>query len=262
MRAGPPTGRARATGAVASVVGSAGVAWPTFKGRRGGAPGDGGSRTAIALGVPALGVLSIGYLLVGSLRGRGSAVAGRVSLTDALREHEDTVVTAVTMFFLAGVAHRLLRSTAYFAPVLIWGTAGFVVVTAIRDDGHRVVAYGEIPGCAEAESYPGCECLLVMPVREQDRGRLRPLPFGPPTPKLHQVPRVLVVARPLLGLGCAVAPFRRLANRTLGCNSNHHDGVVRLGHFVRVFHTRHVAVIVFKRPLRDWTLSGRHGGNP
>jgi len=39
----------------------------------------------------------------------------------------------------------------------------------LRDAGHRVVAYGvlpmELPECSEAESYPGCEHLLLKRTR-------------------------------------------------------------------------------------------------
>ncbi|MFC7128107.1 hypothetical protein [Haloferax chudinovii] len=47
---------------------------------------------------------------------------------------------------------------------------GETPLSDLRDAGHRVVAYGvlpeEIPECSEAESYPGCEHLLVTSVRE------------------------------------------------------------------------------------------------
>ena len=47
---------------------------------------------------------------------------------------------------------------------------GETPITDLRDAGHRVVAYGvlpeEIPECSEAESYPGCEHLLLKRTQE------------------------------------------------------------------------------------------------
>jgi hypothetical protein len=79
------------------------------------------------------GVLSIGYVVVEEYRTRDSGDAdtpsgGGHSLADALQKHEEFVVTAVTMFAIAGGAHVLLRSTEFFYPTLIWGLPGFVVV--------------------------------------------------------------------------------------------------------------------------------------
>lgn len=79
------------------------------------------------------GVLSVGYLVYDEWRSRPSpttdATTGRRrSVSTAVKNHQDVLVVAVTMFFLAGLAHWYLRSTPLFFPVLFWGTATFVVV--------------------------------------------------------------------------------------------------------------------------------------
>ena len=87
----------------------------------------------------AAGVLSIGYVVVDEWRSQpavspdGSGSQGR-SLAAAVKTHDFPLIVAVTMFFLAGLAHWYLRSTAFFYPVFFWGVATFVVVVvAIMD---------------------------------------------------------------------------------------------------------------------------------
>jgi hypothetical protein len=83
----------------------------------------------------AAGVLSIGYVVLEEYRRRAGSAdddadgsTGGRSLADAFQKHEGFVVTAVTMFAIAGGTHVVLRSTEFFYPTLIWGVPGFVVV--------------------------------------------------------------------------------------------------------------------------------------
>jgi hypothetical protein len=77
------------------------------------------------------GVLSIGYVVLEEYRTRSGADAGTAStdghsLADAFQKHDGFVITAVTMFAIAGGAHVAFAETV--SPLLIWGIPGFVVV--------------------------------------------------------------------------------------------------------------------------------------
>lgn len=84
------------------------------------------------------GLLSIGYLVLREWGQRadrtGAAGTPSPSLGDALATYRGTIVTAVTFFTIAGVAHLTLDVGQYVPPTALWLVVGALVV---------VVAVGE-----------------------------------------------------------------------------------------------------------------------
>ncbi len=89
------------------------------------------------------GLLSIGYLVLKEWRDRSDGTAGTgvagPSLGDALAAYQGTIVTAVTLFTIAGIAHVTVDVGQYVPPAALWlAIGGLVVVVAVGEATDEV----------------------------------------------------------------------------------------------------------------------------